>query len=472
MALDAAIVWEIRPGAGNANNGGGFKAGATGTDYSQQNAAQFSGSADMEAHASTQWIVKPGAHTPTAADVGNVVKITAGTGWTAGYYEITDQDGTYWTLAGAAAPSAAGNANKATWYMGGACASIANIYNIIVAGNFIWYKSGTDTLTSNYSFAAGTMAAPIRLHGYNSTRGDLTYNGTWDSTHDAYGFLDTTNFPKIRWASGTNNIGVGNHWEFMSVDIEGSRNGNLFSPGTGSFLLRVKSNNTNTGTSTTSISSMTGGNVVDCDLITAGANTSYTCTATPGMYYACRITSANGGGISSVGACLLEACLFYDMKSGQIAANGCINTTRINGCTFDNIAGTCIKMAGSQTASGMMLCNVQATNCATFCDSNSQTMLLMKLGVRRRDVTTTYTGWYDNDAETARNDITTAQDAADEYESVANNDYRLKTAASGKGAGYPPYLDTGCWQRQEPAAGGGGPVPIMQAGRTSVVVNG
>jgi hypothetical protein len=40
MALNAAIVWEIRT-TGAQTNGGGYKTGATGTNYSQQAAAQW-----------------------------------------------------------------------------------------------------------------------------------------------------------------------------------------------------------------------------------------------------------------------------------------------------------------------------------------------------------------------------------------------------------------------------------------------
>ena len=40
MALSSLIEWEIRTG-GSDTNGGGFKSGATGQDYSQQNAAQY-----------------------------------------------------------------------------------------------------------------------------------------------------------------------------------------------------------------------------------------------------------------------------------------------------------------------------------------------------------------------------------------------------------------------------------------------
>lgn len=44
MALPAATVWEVRTTGSDAACSGGFVAGASGTDYSQQNAAQYSAS--------------------------------------------------------------------------------------------------------------------------------------------------------------------------------------------------------------------------------------------------------------------------------------------------------------------------------------------------------------------------------------------------------------------------------------------
>jgi hypothetical protein len=42
MALNAAVVWDVRT-TGNDTNGGGFRAGAAGTDYSQQDAKNTAG---------------------------------------------------------------------------------------------------------------------------------------------------------------------------------------------------------------------------------------------------------------------------------------------------------------------------------------------------------------------------------------------------------------------------------------------
>jgi len=170
MALNSAIVWEIRT-TGSDNNGGGFKTGASGTDYSQQASAQKS-STDLAVHSSTNTMVKPNAAGVSANDVGNVVQITAGTGWTAGFYEIVSQDGTWWTLD--RSPSAAGNANLATYAMGGCLLSPGKIGGIVLTGHIVYLAYGSYTISSaTYNVAAGcvqTTAGRAIFVGYDSTR--------------------------------------------------------------------------------------------------------------------------------------------------------------------------------------------------------------------------------------------------------------------------------------------------------------
>ena len=169
--------------------------------------------------------------------------------------------------------------------------------------------------------------------------------------------------------------------------------------------------------------------------------------------YSCRVTSAAGGGFSTSSATKFINCLFYDFAASQIVLAGCTSGTAFINCTFDNVAGKCITIPDSaQTAIGLTLINVHVTNCATFCENlrtASQVFQMYSINNRIRDVTNPYVGWYDN-ANASLLDVTTDQDDATEYAGVANNDYHLNVASSGKGAGYPPYLDTGCWQRQEP----------------------
>jgi hypothetical protein len=166
---------------GNDNNGGAFRVGSSGVDYSQQDAAQKTGT-DLTMHPTLNTRVQPVGAGVAAADVGNVIQIRAGTGWTVGWYEITAQDGTYWTLD--RSPAAAGSANLGTYNMGGALSSpgklgeaLANS-NSRASGMICWIRSGTYTITTTTANVSnGRVSLPnatmLRVEGYDSTRGDL-----------------------------------------------------------------------------------------------------------------------------------------------------------------------------------------------------------------------------------------------------------------------------------------------------------
>src|SRR5438105_2387727 len=123
MALSATIVWEVRNG-GSDTNGGGFDSAASGTDRSLQTAAQVAidnGAITCTTPAAnSNTLTFTAGYTPSAADVGNVVNITAGTNMNTGRYTITAQTSTTWTLAGASNLTTAGGAGSAiTGNMGG-----------------------------------------------------------------------------------------------------------------------------------------------------------------------------------------------------------------------------------------------------------------------------------------------------------------------------------------------------------------
>jgi hypothetical protein len=75
MAISAYTTWEVRA-TGNDSNGGGFVTGSTGTDYSQQDASQYSGS-DLVVDATTNTKVTAASHLFVASDVGNILRITS-----------------------------------------------------------------------------------------------------------------------------------------------------------------------------------------------------------------------------------------------------------------------------------------------------------------------------------------------------------------------------------------------------------
>lgn len=180
MAFSGRPIWEVRT-TGSDTNGGAF-IGSAGSDYSQQNSPQYSGT-DLEVNASNNLQVKSTtAGSPVAADVGNVICISAGTFWTTGWYEIQSQDGTWWTLD--RSPNTAGSTGG-TFAVGGAVASpgvAASVANSLYTGSNlrgkIYIESGTYPITSAGSITSNPVSgcsinygAFLNIYGYDSTNG-------------------------------------------------------------------------------------------------------------------------------------------------------------------------------------------------------------------------------------------------------------------------------------------------------------
>ena len=165
MALAAGTVWECRT-AGNANGAGGFVAG-TGTDRSQQDAVQTSFT-DLVIGVTTTELTSA-AFPFGATDVGNIIKITAGTGFTVGYYQVVSVSVVTATMDRSVGT---GGSTGGTGFLGGASGVIDAIVDVVVAGNTVWVKAGTYSETVSIPGTDGGNGTPIILEGYNATRGD------------------------------------------------------------------------------------------------------------------------------------------------------------------------------------------------------------------------------------------------------------------------------------------------------------
>jgi hypothetical protein len=167
MALAAAIVWEIRT-TGAATNGGGFKKDASGTDWTQQDTAQY---------AVTDGVTN-GSTTITSATasfgtdvVGNLIYVSGGTGSVAaGWYEITSRTNATTIVVDRSTGLTAGTG--VTLNIGGAIDSIETLPDIGVADNTYWIKSGTYTIGSAVNIKGGSVGTKTRIYGYTTTRGD------------------------------------------------------------------------------------------------------------------------------------------------------------------------------------------------------------------------------------------------------------------------------------------------------------
>lgn len=207
MALSSAIVWEIRSTATASNaNGGGFKTGASGVDYSQQDAAQYSLTGLTSAGAGATIL------TASAADdmVGNIIYITAGTNFTAGRYEITAVSAGVSITVDRNCTSGVGADGVAA--IGGALSlgsSDDAIFENAVAGHTFYVKNGTYTINGAISVSvAGTITSPIKVIGYNATRED---NPTGDT--------------RPTWNAAANAITFPAYWNLSYLHINGTSTG-------------------------------------------------------------------------------------------------------------------------------------------------------------------------------------------------------------------------------------------------------
>ncbi len=143
---------------------------APGTDRSQQTSTQVNIDNSTITTSITANVITFTGYIPTAADVGNTVRMLTGTNVTAGVYEIIAFTGTTWTVTGAAALPTSATTTNATGKMGGCLATPAAALTPAVANNTVWLKSATYTTTA----ALAIGVAGLALRGYGSTRGDGT----------------------------------------------------------------------------------------------------------------------------------------------------------------------------------------------------------------------------------------------------------------------------------------------------------
>ena len=171
MAIAATIEWEVRTTAtANNANGGGFKPGASGTDYSQQDAAQYNLTGVTTAAADAILLDANAA----AAMVGNIAHIVSGTNFTVGWYEIISVVvGTSITL-DRTCTTAAGAAGVVN--IGGALSlghsTDDSLFESLEPGNIVHIKVGSYSPTSISMAKVGTSSLPITLRGYNAARND------------------------------------------------------------------------------------------------------------------------------------------------------------------------------------------------------------------------------------------------------------------------------------------------------------
>lgn len=170
MALSTNTVWEVRT-TGSNTNGGGFVTGASGTDWSQQDAAQYSVTDGVTNGTTT--ITSATANFGTDV-VGNIIYVQGGTGSvTAGWYQIVSRTNSTTIVVDRSTGLTTGTG--VTLKIGGAFASLAPFSPsvVLVDGNTVWVKAGTYNHASTLTVGlGGSTTSLVAICGYGTTRGD------------------------------------------------------------------------------------------------------------------------------------------------------------------------------------------------------------------------------------------------------------------------------------------------------------
>lgn len=175
MAVSAGAIWEFRStGAANMAGGGGFITGASGTNYSLQDAIQYA-LVNLASAGAGNVVLDA---TATADMVGNVAHCISGTNFTTGWFEILSVSvGVSITFGtnSAGASIVTGVGASGVINIGGALntGSLENIFaTTIQAGNQVWVKQGTYVLSASMTTNDLTGNVGIQWSGYAVSRGD------------------------------------------------------------------------------------------------------------------------------------------------------------------------------------------------------------------------------------------------------------------------------------------------------------
>lgn len=296
--------------------------GTCGLDFSRGTAAIINGTDLASADGDNNPTTVTSAGTPFSQRfVGNLVHITAGASWTAGWYEIVSASGANAVL-DRAASGTNGAITDGTFYVGGAMSlGAANddaVFECLVAGNHSFIK-GTIAFggTVNVSSAAfGSRSAAVTVQGYKTVRGET--------------LTDSADYPTID--TGATVFTLGEYWKVRYLNITGT--GNPY---------------------TVSVSAFT--KLSYCKVRNTGAALAAIFTAGGSFIYGCDIRGGSGA------ACAISAGSYTAIVGNYIhdTAIGILMNTAFNITVVGNIISTCstagIDFTGASDSSSTVMGN-------------------------------------------------------------------------------------------------------------------
>ena len=344
MPIGATCIWEVRT-TGSNTNGGGYTSG--GTDYSQQDAAQYA-LTGVTSEAAGNTVLSASA---VAAMVGNIGCCVSGTNFTTSeFFEVASVSVgvsiTFGTSHAAASISTGVGANGViniggAFKIGGTLDD--DFFDSVVAGNTVYIQTSasgvTYTLGEAVSMASsGTAPLPITFEAYITARGTKPTGVDRPIIASAANSLVTSGYVVCKYliftsTGGTNAIALGNY----------------------NVLIECKAVNTNTGAVYAFYGTGTSGNyyLVSCEGI-------------------CRTGTAFEGGYA--GGQLVN-CYFHDSSKGIVLNSntsifGCIIDTCVTGITtnyYGGIYNNTIRNCVTGISGGAKYVYISANNSISDC---------------------------------------------------------------------------------------------------------
>lgn len=326
MAITANTVWEFRAD-GSDDNGGGFDStiASAGTDFSVSTAAILTITDAAHAAGSTTLTSATGGF--NSGMIGNVLYIKSGPNFTTGFYQITSVANSSSLTVDKSMGASAGSSGVLS--IGGCRNSISanSLPGSLTAGNTLWIKVGSYIVGAFTASVSGTSTSPIKIYGYNSTRGD-------DPTGE--------NRPTLAFAGSA--CTLGGYKALKNIIFTTSHASGINSSSNGNFLKNCKITSTNTSPANSAL------------------------VTYPGIYTNLEISHTQGKGVTlgQTGS-TLHGCYVHDCSAG-IAVNAagnsvtnCIVSNVTSGIIVANIAGFSVlnnTVYGSTTSTGIGISNV------------------------------------------------------------------------------------------------------------------
>jgi len=302
-------------------------AGTFGCDYSQQAAAQFA-LTGLTTAAADAILLTASASTHM---VGNHLRITGGTNFTTGWYEIVSAVAGVSLTLDRTCTSAAGSAGTAN--VGGAMSLNStlddDLFESGTAGMIWWVRYNATAIALGEAVsiaAAGTAVAPYVIEGYASVRGDRPTGSTR---------------PVIDAAA--NAIVLGTYWSIRNSIVTGTASV-VFTSGNSGNQIAVKITCPSTSANRTALTATTASAVFSCELISYRGYGHASANSSANLLYCyihdCDIGFRFTGTSTSVAlvGCIIESCVTAAIVTTGAATGllisentlfGSVNTTGI-----------------------------------------------------------------------------------------------------------------------------------------------